>query len=356
MPRGTPKTRRAAASADDTDAPAAKRSPQEESYPQNQAAVPGLCETDDAASDPGSVASIAETKVTSARVVSLSELYRQLATKFPVNEEDRCLCFTGDDRRALCDYILTEYFGGITVVKPRQAPTQLHAAYFKKTVVIVVSEFGSLDPTDDATYEAAPLLSLGRDKDTKADLPVKDRMRLILSGREWKDAHLLHLLSVLDYFVTDYCANLVRTELYAGSGVRVPTRKQLAQRWTKGTLAGDAPMRHFVDAYTAKDEQGNLTDEINITLDFSIRAKDTPTSAIVVETATSVRTAPCTEPGLLGRGDRVIPAVVLRGINLLPDNQRIGPNVRAVCLWAKCKPPTGAEADALVDFSDIVQM
>jgi hypothetical protein len=350
MPRGTPKTRRAAASADDTDAPAAKRSPQEESYPQNQAAVPGLCETDDAASDPGSVASIAETKVTSARVVSLSELYRQLATKFPVNEEDRCLCFTGDDRRTLCDYILTEYFGGITVAKPRQAPTQLHAAYFKKTVVIVVSEFGSLDPTDDATYEAAPLLSLGRDRDTKADLPVKDRMRLILSGREWKkDAHLLHLLSVLDYFVTDYCANLVRTELYAGSGLAVPSMSTLRKRWHKDALIGEAPMRHFVDTYNATDETGAVTEEINFTLEFSVTSHNHVAAAHMIDCTN----APCNTPGLLGRGDRVVPALKLRGINLLPGSkQRIGPNVLASRLW--CKKKAGAASDDDLDFSAVV--
>lgn len=311
---------------------------------------------DDSDEDEVATASPAETevdaKVNRYTVMSLAHLYKELCSLCHVKEGE-FLGSTPEQREMLNRALLDDIFGGLVVAKPRTKPTKLHAAYFGNSVAIVLCKENQLILTDDAVFDSAPILSVPRDSDTRQDKPIKDRMKLILSSKEWPP-HLLALLNDLDYFVTIFCAELIKDEIYADSGLDVPSLQCIARRWEKGLKIGEAPMRHFVDTYKNKDAQGNETDEVNTTLDFSITTRERTTTAHIIEGGQRVESAVASKPGLLRRGDRVFASLLLRGINLLPTYQRIGPNVLSTMLW--CKRRAGAMDLDDVDYSDVVAM
>lgn len=379
MPRGTPKNPKsgrsqlaskrhaAAAAAESTeegaaDGPACKRAPTPvcgdaasmenvQSFPYTNAEVDTDPDDEDAVP---AVVDIVPARRAKTNVMSLVKLHAELKEKLHRAHDDDCLWETQYERDELCRILFDDYFGGkLNVAEPRKTPTLLHAAYFAKPLVLVVSPLSTLDIGNEAAFVGAPLLSISKDVDTNLDKPIKDRMKLILAAQEWPE-HLAKLLIDIDYFITDYCALAVREKLYADSGLEMPSCEKIRARWGKGTKPGQAPMRHFVDTYLGKDEGGNVTDDMNVTLDFSIGSRGVSTSVVVCGAFGQNAEVDCTLSGALARGDRVVPALMLRGINLLPMSQRIGPNVRAVRLWAKKKVSSGQD-ETEVDFSDFVQ-
>lgn len=378
MPRGIPRNpkysrsaaiKRHAAAAESTDdgaadKPARKRAPTAvcgdagpmeniQSFPYTNAEVDTDPDDEDADVVPAAV-EVVPSSVATTNVVSLAKLHAELKEKLHRAHDDDRLWETQYERDELCKILFDDYFGGkLNVAEPRKTPTLLHAAYFAKPLVVIVAQELMINISDDATFATAPLLSIGKDVDTNLDKPLKDRMKLILAAQEWPE-HLANLLGDLDYFVTNYCALAVREKLYADSGLETPSPAKLEARWVKGTKPGQAPMRHFVDNYFSKNKDGIVTDDMNVTLDFSISSRGASTPVVVCDAVGDNIESPCTLPGALGRGDRVVPALMLRGINLLPMSQRIGPNVRAVRLWAKKKVSSG-EVDDEVDFSHFVQ-
>lgn len=304
--------------------------------------------------DPRSISSYASEECGSGgvsihSVMTLGALYRTLCGILGKSFGD-VLVEDGASRVALYNALLHDVFGGISVARPRSKPAQLHAAYFGRAISIVVCKADKLDLKCEKAFESAPILSVPRDHETRADKPIKDRMKLILSAEDWPE-HLISLLVCLDDFLTVFCSNLVKGSLYAGSGLSVPTKAQLSRRWEKGDKPGDAPMRHLVSSYLSKDAEGKETDTLNYTLDFSITSRDRTIAATLCDGGL-FPTAPATTPGLLGRGDRVFPSLLIRGLNLLPLYQRIGPNVLSTALWCK-KRAAAVDVDAM-DYSDAV--
>jgi len=286
-------------------------------------------------------------------VFSMAVLYRRMCS-FTNKAEGDLLYNESDevDQHHFFSCMLHDIFGGISVAKPRTKPARLHAAYFKRSVTVVMTIDDKLRLSSPDAFDSAPILSIDRDKDTHMDKPLRSRMKLICAHSDWP-AHMRNLLVGLDAFFV-WCACEFREEIYTGSGLDVPKRDVLQRQWTKGMSEGDAPMRHFVSSYYPKDAEGNVAHDENAVIEFSINSRDRSTTASVYDDGLIVETAPAEKPGLLRRGDRVVPALALRGLNLLPLYKRIGPNVLAVNLWCKRRAVAAASSDD-IDFSNAVE-
>lgn len=300
-------------------------------------------------------------QTTTTRVVGLPYFYSGLCKDLKLPEGTDLYAWT--NRSEKCRDRMTQllsskrYFGDCKVAKPRDSPVRLHAAYFEQDVVIaLVGDHGAEPSPLKGDYEKAFYASLSKDKETGLRLPVKDRLRLVLGAEHWPE-HYVSLLRLLDWYITDWVACQKARELYTDTKpkLRTPSPEQLRAKWTPDSVKGEAPMRHFFGTFPARDEDGKDTGKDVMSLDFSVKYRNVPATVDVWVADEQEEGGGLfnygTRPHEIEQGARIYPALAFRGLNLLPTQERIGPNVQAVRLFMAEKT---AKADAEMDFGALL--
>lgn len=136
---------------------------------------------------------------------------------------------------------------------------------------------------------------------------------------------------------------------------------------------GDAPVRHFISAFAAKDSEGNETGDLAYALDVGVKEMSKRRAAaggkaVPGETTVAVFDNADVAGRLkrvddfddtcyyaerqtaLEKGQKVVLSLSLRGINMMPKDKRLSPNVQLDAVFARAKS-SGARA---VDYDNVV--